>query len=308
MKKIYSKLLLFGEHTVVKGSQALAIPFKKFSGQWCFANPSKDQKGLQQNLAAFQAYLSNLENQSNPDAALNTQSFLNDLQKGLYFDANIPVGYGLGSSGALCAAVYARYADKPIKRTDTASFFKLKKILAEMESFFHGSSSGIDPLICYLAQSVIIQSNGEIEVVAMQQAAPKQEGSLFLFDTNISRQTGPLVQLFLKKCEDYYFEKRVISELIPANEAAIDHFLQNNWTALFEDFHEVSHFQFRYMPEMIPSAMRNIWLDGLSSHEFKLKICGAGGGGFLLGICADFPKLQDQISRAFPANRIVKIV
>ena len=34
-----------------------------------------------------------------------------DLEKGMYFDSSIPMGYGVGSSGAIVAAIYDRYAD-----------------------------------------------------------------------------------------------------------------------------------------------------------------------------------------------------
>lgn len=307
MEKIYSKLLLFGEHTVVKSSQALAVPFENFNGQWRFANRANDFTVVQQNLPAFEEYLANLDSKYAPSDILDTDALLIDLQKGLYFDANIPLGYGLGSSGALCAAVYERYAIKPIERTASSDFSTLKKILARMESFYHGSSSGIDPLICYLGQPVIIQADGNIELVPTGPTDFDKKASLFLFDTGISRQTGPLVQGFLKKCEDNLYEKRVISELIPANEAAIIHYLEQNPAALFEDFHAISHFQFRYMSEMIPGSFRGIWLDGLSSNYFKLKICGAGGGGFLLGICTDFSKLKEKLGSDFPNHQILKI-
>lgn len=308
MKKVYSKLLLFGEHTVVKGSQALAIPFEKFSGQWRFADQGADLTQLQQDLLAFHEYLSSLENENDPSVALNTKAFFNDLQAGLYFDSNIPLGYGLGSSGALCTAVYFRYALNPIYKTDNSSLLNLKGILARMENFFHGSSSGADPLICYLAQPVILQSGGTIELLNNEEYKIESSTCLFLFDTGISRQTGPYVQLFLEKCKDAYYEKRVLSELVPANEAAIINYLQNKPTALFEDFHQISHFQFRYMSEMIPVAFRSLWLDSLSSDHFKLKICGAGGGGFLLGICTDFPKLKEKITVEFPDNPIIGIL
>ena len=54
-------------------------------------------------------------------AALDTDlvSFnLNDLKKdidnGMYFDSSIPQGYGVGSSGALVASIYDKYADDKI--------------------------------------------------------------------------------------------------------------------------------------------------------------------------------------------------
>jgi mevalonate kinase len=38
---------------------------------------------------------------------------------------------------------------------------------------------------------------------------------------------------------------------------------------------------------MIPKNFQTIWRDGLISEEYYLKLCGAGGGGFLLGMASD---------------------
>ncbi len=34
--------------------------------------------------------------------------------------------------------------------------------------------------------------------------------------------------------------------------------------------------------------MKSIWESGLQRNDFKMKLCGSGGGGFLLGISKDF--------------------
>jgi mevalonate kinase len=39
---------------------------------------------------------------------------------------------------------------------------------------------------------------------------------------------------------------------------------------------------------MIPENMKPVWQEGLNRDDFKLKLCGSGGGGFLLGISNDF--------------------
>ncbi|MDX1939656.1 MAG: hypothetical protein SFU99_03845 [Saprospiraceae bacterium] len=54
-----SKLLLFGEHTVNRGSQALAIPYPAFGGEWRFSKDSSKQ----QNLLQLADYLENLHKQ-----------------------------------------------------------------------------------------------------------------------------------------------------------------------------------------------------------------------------------------------------
>jgi mevalonate kinase len=65
-----------------------------------------------------------------------------DFEKGWSFNSSIPIGHGVGSSGAYVAAVYDRYlAGK--KHFDYAS---PSTTMANMEAFFHGSSSGMDPV------------------------------------------------------------------------------------------------------------------------------------------------------------------
>ena len=89
-----------------------------------------------------------------------------DLSKGLYFDSSIPKGYGVGSSGALVAAIYDCYALNKITVLENLTrqkLLKLKSVFSEMESFFHGKSSGLDPLNSYLSLPILISSNNNIQ-------------------------------------------------------------------------------------------------------------------------------------------------
>jgi mevalonate kinase len=43
---------------------------------------------------------------------------------------------------------------------------------------------------------------------------------------------------------------------------------------------------------MIPTAFVDAWQKGLESGDYYLKLCGSGGGGFLLGFTEDFDKAQ----------------
>lgn len=284
MTRYYAKLLLFGEHVVIKGSQALAIPFRRFEGHWQLPNEASLAASLQQNLPKWLDYLSMTRDSDQSLATLDLERFAQELEQGLYFESNIPTGYGAGSSGALVAAVYDRYALDPISRDNTAGYPQLKMILGQMESFFHGASSGADPLICYVNRPLLFDHQGKIEPVGISPAPEGDAHALFIVDTGIRRQTGPLVQGFLKRCEDRDYENIVLADLIPATENAIALYLHGDRQALFQEWHELSHLQFRYMPEMIPAAWREAWLHGLSAGDFKLKLCGAGGGGFILGI------------------------
>jgi mevalonate kinase len=64
---------------------------------------------------------------------------------------------------------------------------------------------------------------------------------------------------------------------------AVDAILGNDRSNLFHHLWLISKFQWEYFPEMIPTQMRGLWSKGLESGDYILKLCGAGGGGFILG-------------------------
>ena len=55
----------------------------------------------------------------------------------------------------------------------------------------------------------------------------------------------------------------------------------------YHGFKSISTFQYQNMQEMIPKLFQQLWRDGLESDDFSLKLCGAGGGGFILGLTKD---------------------
>ena len=100
---IPGKLLLFGEYTILAGGQALALPLPNFSGHW-----AKGQTAKPFDLRPFLDYLDRLQQEEQLLTPLRLDQFRQDLAAGLFFRSTIPAGYGAGSSGALCAAVYQR--------------------------------------------------------------------------------------------------------------------------------------------------------------------------------------------------------
>jgi len=284
--KYHSKVLLFGEHTVVKGSQALATPFDKHSGTWQFATDSTETQKLQQKLPQFAQYLQ----KQAFEELLEVASFSKELELGLFFKSTIPTGYGMGSSGALCAAIFNRY-----KKRDITDLTSLKNIFGEMESFFHGSSSGMDPLVCYLNYPILF-SKKEIKQVSLPTTTPFDSGALFLLDTQLQRETAPFVNGFLERCTNPIYNAHCTDTLAPLVNQAIAHYLAGNWQALYKAWTDISQFQFNYFDFMIPASFKEVWRQGLMDQHFKLKICGAGGGGYLLGITKDFEATKADLS------------
>ncbi len=290
MQNYPAKLLLFGEHTVNLGSQALAVPLPLFSGKWAFVKHlnSSELAARQMQLPQLADYLDHLQLRGELLAQLDVEAFRQALAEGLVFESNIPTGYGAGSSGALVAAVFDSWQlavgpDLGRGQLDPAS---LKKALAQMEAFFHGTSSGTDPLVCFLQKPVLLGGVAGAKIVELPASFSTHQ--IFLLDTGMPRQATPFIEYFLEKMRDETFDENCQEALLPAVDAAIAAFLAGNGQLVFEEIHRIGDFQLRNLAALIPEKFCPIWQQGLDGDLFKLKICGAGGGGFILGITPDF--------------------
>lgn len=287
-RPFYSKILLFGEYSIIRSSKALAVPYDLFEGRLMF---SSGTKMIDSELKAFAKYLRHTLDEYKNEFTVDVSSFEFDIAQGLHFNSTIPQGYGVGSSGALCAAVFESYG-KITGDGSLSSVSKLKKIFSLLESHFHGASSGIDPLISFLGSPILISSKEELGIVTIPKYA-EGSGAIFLLNTCRARRTEPLVNLFLEKSKSVEFAQLCDRVLLPITNECINAFLQGHSGSLYEFFRELSDFQFRHMTPMIPPLYQEIWLSGIKSESYYLKLCGAGGGGFLLGITKDFKKLQE---------------
>ena len=181
--RFYSKVVLFGEYSMIFDATALMMPLKKFSAQWQLPQSRNRTSSLtsNQSLKSFSKYLAENKALSN---IINMPELDKDLNEGLFLASNVPSGYGLGSSGTLVAAVYDRYA-----KQKTNDYLELKSIFGLMESHFHGSSSGIDPLQCFLGQPFKITPE---KVDLLSDDFLKKDIHICLIDTKIKSNTKPL--------------------------------------------------------------------------------------------------------------------
>jgi mevalonate kinase len=294
--------MLFGEYSVICDSMALTIPYSHFTGELRFFNQDQYtdyELAVESNrqLGEYLPYLTDLQKNKNFRAKLDLERLTNDIASGLYFESNIPQGYGIGSSGALVAALYDQYclhSSKSRKILTGIEISNLKEVFAQMESYFHGVSSGLDPLLCYIRHPLLIRNKMQIETVGIPREKFGSNSAIFLIDSGILGKTGPLVNLFFERCEQETFLNQVRNVFIPVNNGCIETLLRGDMKPFFGYLTELSAFQYIYLPEMIPAAMKPVWEAGLQREDFKLKLCGSGGGGFLLGISNNF-----KLSRKF---------
>ncbi|MFY0603158.1 MAG: mevalonate kinase [Flavobacteriaceae bacterium] len=291
----YAKILLFGEYGIIKDSKGLAIPYNSYRGALKFAvNLSGEAKKSNECLVKFYHYLHALETEQ---VSFNLDAFKSDLEKGLYFDSSIPQGYGVGSSGALVASVYDKYADDKITVLENLTrdkLLKLKGVFSLMESFFHGKSSGLDPLNSYLSLPILINSKTNIEPAGIP-SQKEGKGAVFLLDSEQVGETEPMVNIFMNKMKNEGFRKMLNEEFASYTDACIDDFLRGNVKSLFGNVKNLSKIVLANFKPMIPVAFHKVWEQGIKTNDYYLKLCGSGGGGYILGFTEDFENAKQKL-------------
>lgn len=277
-QKFYSKILLFGEYSIIKGGNGLAMPFCDFYGQLELAGSTANvEQGLRLN--SFCNYLMGSKSLSE---SLNLELLKEDIAKGLWFNSNIPLGHGVGSSGALCAALYARYAkDFEVKEIYSSEELRfLQDQMALMESYYHGTSSGLDCLISLVNKCALIYERNKVKVVHRPDL--KEFGHFYLYETHLIRKTSPLVHQFLADYDSDENFRAEFERFVELSDALIESTLNYDIDSFQQKFYDISKLQYLNFSNMIPSTIQKFWLEGLESKEHFVKFCGAGGGGFFI--------------------------
>lgn len=283
--RYYSKVILFGEYSMIFDATALMIPLTKFSAYWRFASHLDASGGMASNssLQCFADYLSTVNELKN---IIDLQRLNHELYYGLFLSSNVPSGYGLGSSGTLVAAVYDGYA-----KQKTDNLLQLKSLFGKMESYFHGSSSGIDPLQCYLGKPFkITPKNVEI----LKDDFLKKDIHICLIDTKIKSNTKPLVNHFKAQRENPRFFQRFQKEYVPYVKKCLNALIWNDKDVFFKSLKQLTKGQLEFLRPMITDNTLDLFTAEYD-FNFGVKISGSGGGGYVLGFTDDMERTSDLL-------------
>ncbi|MDB2355031.1 mevalonate kinase [Flavobacteriaceae bacterium] len=293
----YSKILLFGEYGIIKDSKGLSIPYNFYNGALKITDVNTPfAKDSNAKLFNFYDYLKNLNSSI---VNFNLDKFHSDLKLGMYFDSSIPEGYGVGSSGALVAAVYDYYANNKITVLENLTrekLLKLKDIFSTMESFFHGKSSGLDPLNSYLSIPILINSKKDIKVTGIPSQQRDGEGAVFLLDSGEVSTTAPMINIFMEKMKKDGFRKMLNNQFIKYTNSCVEDFLNGDLSSLFQNTKKLSKVVFDNFKPMIPNKYHSLWQKGIDNDSYFLKLCGSGGGGYILGFTKNIEKAKKELT------------
>jgi mevalonate kinase len=287
-----SKLLLFGEYGLMFDAMALSVPFPKFSGKLAFDETGKHPESTAE-IQKFYEHLKLDDSTQTLHFSFDLERLGTDLHGGLYFDSNIPLQYGVGSSGALVAALFSKYAF-PVEMGNNLSPEILKANFALLESFFHGKSSGLDPLVSYLNKPLLIDSRKQI--VPIDFDLTETGIAIALIDTHTTGATGPLVQHFIDLFNLSEFKLAFENQFIPSNNDCIDSLQNGDKEHFFLKLERLIRFQVYHFHQMIPIGFHRVISHAICCKVY-IKLLGSGGGGFLLVFAESKERLESWAAK-----------
>jgi mevalonate kinase len=149
------KIILFGEHTVVYGYPALAVPVTQVQATATVSENSRGGIMIEAPNINLSAELSGFE-RDNP-LAFVINSVFSSLQISnppactVYLQSTIPVASGLGSGAAISIAIIralSTFLGQPMQDE------QVNKLAFETEKLYHGTPSGIDNTVITYAKPV----------------------------------------------------------------------------------------------------------------------------------------------------------
>jgi len=193
------------------------------------------------------------------------------------------------------AAVYDKYATNKITVLENLTrekLLQLKNIFSQMESFFHGKSSGLDPLNSYLSIPILINSKDNIEATGIPTQSFDGKGAVFLLDSGIVGETAPMVNIFMENLKDKGFRAMLKNQFVKYTDACVENFLHGDMKSLFTNTKKLSKVVLNNFKPMIPEQFHGIWQHGIDTNDYYLKLCGSGGGGYILGFTEDLERAK----------------
>lgn len=274
-----SKIILIGEHSVVYGQPAIALPLKNI--QTKVHIKSSQEPGI---LFKSRYYTGNVDQMTAnllgiKTLILKTIDELNGNPSNLTItvDSNIPAERGMGSSAstavALVRGIFSFY-QKPLSHT------KLLKQVAISEKIIHGSPSGLDSATASSSVPILFKKGTTLETIEMN-----LDAYLVIADTGIKGKTGTAVQLVHDKVISDAHNEKLIEDLGDLAQQAIKNLSLNRVVELGQIMDQahailkelgVSH---PTVEHLIETAQQN--------NALGAKLTGGGLGGCVIVLVKD---------------------
>jgi len=298
------KIILFGEHAVVYGYPAIAVPVTQVRARVVVRADPRATPGrvhIEAPAVNLNAYLEELPGEHPIAAAI--QAVLDHLQLRylpachLRITSTIPVASGLGSGAAVSAALVralATFLGHPLQDSE------VNDLVYVIEKIHHGTPSGIDNTVVTYGQPVYFVRGKPIEKLRV--AAPF---NLVIGDTGIASSTGVTVGAVRKAWQAAPEQYEALFEAIGEIAFQARRCIESGEVAKLGPLLNANHEKLQQMgvssPELdqLVIAARKAGADGA-------KLSGGGGGGNMVALVT--PNLLDAVTQALHAAGAVRVI
>ena len=101
-----------------------------------------------------------------------------------------------------------------------------------------------------------------------------------------------MVQIFMENMKQEGFRKMIKDQFVKHTDDCVEDFLRGDVSSLFSNIKKLSHVVLDHFKPMIPAQFHKLWEQGIKTNDYYLKLCGSGGGGYILGFTEDIDKAR----------------
>lgn len=277
----HGKAIIVGEHAVVYGAEALAVPIKSmwFTVHLEVGTSTKVTVSGQDCTAELASLLEEAQ----------VMFDFQDLRFNMRAETNIPMAAGLGSSAALAISILRAFGSKANKPLENKELARLGNIL---EAKFHGTPSGLDAAVVAFNSPILFRKGEGAFSLNLAESFP---GRLFLIHSGEQASTRVMVE----KARPYFMSSdgpRIISEFNSLAREASYGLQSSNLEAVG---HAMSGAHAHLLKAgVVSERQRHIIETCVEFGAASAKITGAGGGGSVIALFgADWDGKKELESR-----------
>ncbi len=294
------KWILAGEHAVLKGMTAIALPEKQvclsieFIPASAWALPS-DASDLMIEPLAVQEEIQSLVDFIFEQVIGDGLPLCFRKPKGrLRIESTIPMQAGLGSSAALCVAltrwIYSTWFQHRSDWVDRSI-----AVATQLECRFHGKSSGLDVAVIAREAPILFQMNSGLLPLSLQKLP-----HWTLHDTGLRSQTHECVakvEWFRNTfAHAFQIDEQMGAASLLAHQGLLQYdlgFFDQGLEWIQEAMHR-AHACFEAW-DLIPTAVQAFRTDLLQQGALAVKLTGAGQGGMLVALWHEIPSVSPNL-------------